>query len=122
MATAIRLDFLYLPAHVVTSGWLLSRVSRRWKLKMAHFLSGNEKCPDLIYDDDYRSSLVDRKMTPSDYRFARIPGQRARVRARTVLNRFSGFLKSVLEAGFAAKMPPVERKLEFRGGLRTSQK
>jgi hypothetical protein len=89
---------------------------------MAHLISGNEKCPDLIYDDDYRSSLVDRRMPPSDYRFAKMPGKRAGVRARTVLNRFSGFLKSMFEAGFAAKMRPAERKLEFRGALRTSQK
>jgi hypothetical protein len=54
-------------------------------MKVAHFISGKEKCPDPIYDDDYRSYLINRRMTPSDYRFARTPSERAPVRARTVL-------------------------------------
>jgi hypothetical protein len=40
-------------------------------MKVAHFISGKEKCPDPIYDDDYRSYLINRRMTPRDYRFCK---------------------------------------------------
>jgi hypothetical protein len=82
---------------------------------MAQCIFGNEKCPDLTYDDGYRSYLITGRTTPSDYRVARTLGKRVRVHAQTVLNRFNGFLKSMLEASVAAKMRRVERALKVRG-------
>ena len=82
---------------------------------MAQCIFGNEKCPDLTYDDGYRSYLITGRTTPSDYRVARTPGKRVRVHARTVLDHFNGFLKSMLEASVSAKTRRVERALESRG-------
>ena len=47
---------------------------------MAHFLTGDDKYRDLIYDDDYRSYLVNRVDSPG-YRFGRTNGKRVRGRA-----------------------------------------
>ena len=58
---------------------------------MAHFLTGDEKYRDLIYDDDYRSDPITRRDPPSGYRFGRTHGKRAR--ARIALSRVNGYLK-----------------------------
>jgi hypothetical protein len=35
-------------------------------MKMAPFISGNEKHPDLVHDDDYRSYLINRVLNRFD--------------------------------------------------------
>jgi hypothetical protein len=47
---------------------------------MSHLLTGDDKFPDLTYDDAYRSYLITRTDTPGDYRFVR--SQLGRVRLR----------------------------------------
>ena len=81
---------------------------------MAHFLTSDEKCPDLIYDDDYRSYLIARSNSPG-YRFGRSRGQRIRVHARNALRRVNGYLKTMIEAIANAKLRRMERELELRG-------
>ena len=82
---------------------------------MATFLTGDEKYPDLIHDDDYRSYLITRRETPSGYRFGGRQGKRIRVRARTALRRVNGYFKTMIEAIASAKLRRIERELEFRG-------
>jgi hypothetical protein len=82
---------------------------------MAHFLTGDEKYRNLIYDDDYRSYLVARAQAPGGYRFGRIKGKRARVEARSALRRFNGYFKSVVEAIANSKLRRMERELELHG-------
>jgi hypothetical protein len=83
--------------------------------KMAHFLTGDEKNPELIYDDDYRSYLVARSHSSGGYRFGRTQGKHVRVPARTALSRVNGFLKNMIEAVANAKLRRIERELELRG-------
>jgi hypothetical protein len=83
--------------------------------KMAHFLTGDEKNPELIYDDDYRSYLMARSHSPGGYRFGRTQGKHVRVHARTTLSRVNGFLKNMIEAIASAKLRRMERELELRG-------
>jgi len=83
--------------------------------KMAHFLTGDEKNPELIYDDDYRSYLVARSHSSGGYRFGRTQGKHVRVPARTALGRVNGFLKNMIEAVANAKLRRMERELELRG-------
>ena len=82
---------------------------------MAHLVSGNDKFPDLGYDDDYRFYLITRRDASGDYRFARKHGKRIRVQARSALRRVNGYLKSMIEAIANSKMRRMERKLELRG-------
>jgi hypothetical protein len=82
---------------------------------MAHFLTGDEKDPELIYDDDYRSYLMARSKSSGGYRFGRTQGKQVRVHARTALSRVNGFLKNTIEAVANAKLRRMERELELRG-------
>ena len=82
---------------------------------MAHFLTGDEKYRDLIYDDDYRSYLTAQRDAPGGYRFGRTQAKRTRVRARTALRRVNGYFKSVIEAIANSKLRRMERELELRG-------
>jgi hypothetical protein len=81
---------------------------------MAH-LSGNDKFPDLGYDDDYRFYLITRRDASGDYRFARTQGKRVRVHARGALRRVNGYLKNMIEAIANSKMRRMEREFELRG-------
>jgi hypothetical protein len=83
--------------------------------KMAHFLTGDEKDPELIYDDDYRSYLMARSHSSDGYRFGRTQGKHVLVHARTALSRVNGFLKNTIEAIATAKLRRMERELELRG-------
>jgi hypothetical protein len=60
---------------------------------MAHLVSGNDKFPDLGYDDDYRFYLITRRDASGDYRFARMHARRVRVRARRALRRVNGYFR-----------------------------
>jgi hypothetical protein len=82
---------------------------------MTHFLTSDEKCRDLIHDDDYRSYIINRSDSPGGYRFGRTHGKRARVHARTALRRVNGYLKNMIEAIANAKLRRMERELELRG-------
>jgi len=82
---------------------------------MAHFLAGDEKYRDVIYDDDYRSYLTAQSDAPGDYRFGRTQGKRVRVHARTVLRRVNGYFKTMIEAVANAKLRRMARELELRG-------
>jgi hypothetical protein len=81
---------------------------------MAHLVSGNDKFPDLGYDDDYRFYLITRR-DASDYRFGRTQGKRIRIRARNALRRVNGYLKNMIEAIANSKMRRMQRELELRG-------
>lgn len=82
---------------------------------MAHLLTGDDKFPDLTYDDAYRSYLITRTATLADYRFGRSHGKRVRVQARSALRRVNGHLKNMIEAIANSKMRRMERELELRG-------
>jgi hypothetical protein len=82
---------------------------------MAWFLTGDENCRDLIYDDDFRSFLVDRSNSSGGYRFGRMHGRRFRVRARSALRCVNGHLKGMIEAVANAKLRRMERKFGLRG-------
>jgi hypothetical protein len=82
---------------------------------MAHLVSGDDKFPDLGYDDDYRFYLITRRDASGDYRFARTHGKRVRVQARSALRRVNGYLKSMIEAIANSKMRRMQRQLELRG-------
>ena len=82
---------------------------------MAHLVSGNDKFPDLGYDDDYRFYLITRRDASGDYRFASKHGKRLRVRARNALRRVNGYFQNMIEAISDAKVRRMERELELRG-------
>jgi hypothetical protein len=81
---------------------------------MAHLLA-DEKCRDLIYDDDYRSYLMAQRGGSGGYRFGRTQRRRVRVRARTALRRINGYFKTMIEAMANSKLRRMERELELRG-------
>jgi hypothetical protein len=78
---------------------------------MAHFLTSDEY-RDLIYEDDYRSYLINRIDSPTGYRFNRTQGRR--VRTRSALRRVNGYFKTVIEVISNAKLRRMECELELR--------
>jgi hypothetical protein len=82
---------------------------------MAHFLTGDEKYRDLIYDDDYRSYLMAQRDAPGGYRFGRTQAKRTGVGTRAALRRVNGYFKSVIEAIANSKLRRMQRELELRG-------
>jgi hypothetical protein len=82
---------------------------------MAYFLASDDRCRDLIHDDDYRSYLVDRSDSPDGYRFGRTSGKRFHVRARNALRRVNGYWKHMIGAIADAKLRRMERELQLRG-------
>jgi hypothetical protein len=77
--------------------------SRRWRLKMAHFLTNDEKYRDLIYGDDYRPYLAAPSNSSGGYKYGRTQGKRFGIHARRALRGVNGYLKSVVEAIANAK-------------------
>jgi hypothetical protein len=65
---------------------------------MAHLVSGNDKFPDLGYDDDYRFYLITRRDASGDYRFAKKHGKRIRVHARNALRIVVSLLRNAFRA------------------------
>jgi hypothetical protein len=82
---------------------------------MAHSFTGDDKFPDLSYDDDYRSYLISRRDSSGDYRFARTQMRRDRIRIRNAFRRVNGFLKTMIEAIANSKVRRMQRELELRG-------
>jgi hypothetical protein len=82
---------------------------------MAHSFTGDDKFPDLSYDDDYRSYLISRRDSSGDYRFARTQMRRDRIRMRNALRRVNGYLKTMIEAIANSKVRRMQRELELRG-------
>ena len=82
---------------------------------MTHLTTSDDKFRDLAYDDGYRAYLITRRDPPSEYRFGRTQGKRVRVRARSALRRFNGFLQNMIEAIANSKLRRMERELELRG-------
>jgi hypothetical protein len=82
---------------------------------MAHFMTGEDKYPDLIYDDDYRSYLMAQRNAPGGYRFGRTQAKHVRVHARAAFRRAGGYFKSMIEAIADAKLRRMQRELELRG-------
>jgi hypothetical protein len=82
---------------------------------MTHLTTSDDKFRDLAYDDGYRAYLITRRDPPSGYRFGRTQGKRVRVRARSALRRFNGFLQNMIEAIANSKLRRMERELELRG-------
>jgi hypothetical protein len=82
---------------------------------MAHLVSGNDKFPDLGYDDDYRFYLITRRDASGDYRFARKHGKRIRLHARNALRRVNGYFKNMIESISDAKVRRMERELGLHG-------
>lgn len=82
---------------------------------MVHSFTGDDKFPDLSYDDDYRSYLISRRDSSGDYRFARTQMRRDRIRMRKALRRVNGYLKTMIEAIANSKVRRMQRELELRG-------
>ena len=82
---------------------------------MAHLITSDDKFRDFAHDDGYRAYLITRRDEPGEYRFGRTQGRRVRVRARSALRRFNGFLKNMIEAIANSKMRLMEREFELRG-------
>jgi hypothetical protein len=76
---------------------------------MAHLVSGNDKFPDLGYDDDYRFYLITRRDASGDYRFASMHARRVRVCARNALRRVNGYFKNMIETISDAKVRRMAR-------------
>ena len=82
---------------------------------MATFLTSDEKYPDLIHDDDYRSYLITRRYEPGGYRFGRTQRKRIRVQARIALRHVNGYFKTMIAAITKSKLRRMARELELRG-------
>src|SRR3984893_10431000 len=82
---------------------------------MAHLITSDDKFRYFTHDDAYRSYLITRTDSPSDYRFGRGRGDRIGARARSTLRRVNGYLKNMIEAIADSKLRRMERELELRG-------
>ena len=82
---------------------------------MNHFLASDNRCRDLIWDDDRWSDRPNKRNSLGDYRFGRTPGKHLPVRARAAFNRVGSTLKSMIEAIANSKLRRMERELELRG-------
>jgi hypothetical protein len=80
---------------------------------MTRLINSDNQFRDFAYDDGYRAYLITRRDVPSEYRFGRTLGKRAR--ARSALRRVNGFLKNMIEAVANSKLRRMERELELRG-------
>src|SRR5437016_2965569 len=78
---------------------------------MAHFIAGDDKHPDLSYNEDYRLHLFGRREAPSIYRFGSARGKRV----RAALSRVHGYFRTTIEAIANAKLRRMQRELELRG-------
>jgi hypothetical protein len=77
---------------------------------MTHLLAGDEKYRGLPYDDDYRSYLITQINSPAEYRFGRTHERRA----RSVLGRLKGYLKTMIEAIARSMLRRTERELQVQ--------
>jgi hypothetical protein len=75
---------------------------------MNHFLASDDKYRDSIYDKDDWSHRINKRNSPSDYRFGR-------THARASLNRINGCLKSLIEVIANSRLRRMERELELHG-------
>jgi hypothetical protein len=91
--------------HVPTIGFLFEL---RRKSAMNHFLASDDKYRDSIYDEDYWSHRINKRNSPSDYRFGR-------AHARATLNRINSCLKNMIEVIANSKLRRMERELELHG-------
>ncbi len=82
---------------------------------MAHLLTDDDRFPDLAHDDGYRSYLITRSGSSSEYRFGRTQGKRTRVQARNAWRRINGYFKNMIEAIADSKMRRMQRELALRG-------
>jgi hypothetical protein len=82
---------------------------------MAHLITSDDKFRDFTHDDAYRSYLITRTDSATDYRFGRAHGDRVGARARNALRRVNGYLKNMIEVIANSKLRRMERELELRG-------
>ena len=82
---------------------------------MSHFLASDDRYRDSIYDKDYWSRRIDKRNSPSDYRFGRPHGKHVRVSTRAALSRINGYLKNMIEVIANSKLRRMERGLELHG-------
>jgi hypothetical protein len=82
---------------------------------MAYLITSDGKFRDFTHDEAYRSYLITRTDSPSDYRFGRGHGGRVAARARSALRRVNGYLKNMIEAVADSKLHRMERELELSG-------
>jgi len=82
---------------------------------MNHFLASDDRYRDSIYDKGYWSRRIDKRNSPSDYRFGRTHGKHVRASTRAALSRINGYLKSMIEVIANSKLRRMERELELHG-------
>ena len=82
---------------------------------MAHLITSDHKYRDLTCDDAYRSYLITRTDSPSDYRFGRTDGKRVRVHVRSAFRRVKGTFRNLIAAIADSKLRRMQRELELRG-------
>jgi hypothetical protein len=81
---------------------------------MSHFLASDDRYRDSIYDKDYWSRRIDKRNSPSDYRFGRTH-EHVWVSTRAALSRINGYLKNMIEVIANSKLRRMERELELHG-------
>jgi hypothetical protein len=82
---------------------------------MNHFLASDDKYRDSIYHEDYWSHRINKRNSPSDYRFGRPHGKHVRVSTHAALSRINGYLKNMIEVIANSKLRRMERELELHG-------